>query len=186
MSRVHGIPGLCRVAAALAVVWLGTGSPALAAPAFRLAGAMTEAEQVASAQLLDQAGSLLPPSWTAALDRPIDVTWRDDLPDGVHGRATGWRIALRGELLHAWMARDRGAGIADPGARKALAATIHELAHLYDNTPQGRLSDDRRLLHLVMNQCDPALPVDQVLAPLAHLFGRELLVCEDALCLQIA
>lgn len=37
------------------------------------------------------------------------------------------------------------------------------------------VSDDRRLLHLVMNQCDPALPADQVLAPLAQLFGRELL-----------
>ena len=37
------------------------------------------------------------------------------------------------------------------------------------------VSDDRRLLHLVMNQCDPALPVDQVLAPLAHLFDRELI-----------
>ena len=140
--------GLRRTAAVLAALWLGVCTGATAAPAFRLADGMPEAERAATSQLLEQASALLPPAWAAALDRPIGFAWRDDLPSGVHGRATGRRIALRRELLDAWIARDPAAGTSDPGARRALAATLHELAHLYDNTRQGRLSADPRLLDL--------------------------------------
>lgn len=140
--------GLRRTAAVLAALWLGNCAEAFASPAFRLAGGMPDAEREATAQLLEQASDLLPPAWAAALDRPIDFAWRQDLPDGVHGRAIGWRIALRRELLDAWVARVPADGMRDPGARKALAAAIHELAHLYDNSPQGRLSADPRLLDL--------------------------------------
>ena len=137
----------CR-AAVLAAILLGMCVQARAAPEFRFPGAMTDAERAATLDLLGQASARLPPAWAEALDRPIDFTWRGDLPEGVHGRALDWRIGLASELLDGWRLRDPGAGERDPGARKALAATIHELAHLYDRTPQGRLSSDPRLLDL--------------------------------------
>lgn len=142
---------LGRMAAVLAVLvalWPGSAMAASATPKVRLVGAMGGAERAATSQLIDRAASMLPPAWAAALDRPIDFAWRDDLPDGVHGRATGARIVLRRDLLDAWMARDPADAMRDPGAHKALAALLHELAHLYDNSAQGRLSADPRLLDL--------------------------------------
>lgn len=117
---------------------------------------LTPAQAAATRQLLDDAAQRLPPTWTQALDRRISVTWRDDLPAQVHGRAKTNRILLDRALLDAWMARDgSGAGSEDPATRAALAAIIHELAHLYDRTPQGRLSRDPRLLDLAGWQVSP-------------------------------
>ena len=93
------------------------------------------------------------------LDRRIDVAWRDDLPAKVHGRAKARHLLLKRSLLDDWMARpadaDADAGIDEPATRAALSAVIHELAHFYDRTPQGRLSQDPRLLDLAGWQVRP-------------------------------
>ena len=73
----------------------------------------------------------------------------------MHGRATTRRLLLKRALLDDWMARSYGVGIEDPATRAALAAVIHELAHFYDRTPQGRLSGDPRLLDLAGWQVSP-------------------------------
>lgn len=116
--------------------------------------ALTPAEAAATRQLLDEASRRLPPAWTQALDRPIAVAWRD-LPVQVHGRARSQRILLDRSLLDGWMARPAGAGDDDPATRAALAAVIHELAHVYDRSAQGRLSRDPRLLDLAGWQVSP-------------------------------
>ena len=117
--------------------------------------ALTPGQVAATRQMLDAAVQRLPPAWSAALDRRIDVAWRDDLPATVHGRAKAASLLLKRGLLDDWMARPAGAGIEDPATRAALAAVIHELAHFYDRTPQGRLSDDPRLLDLAGWQVSP-------------------------------
>ena len=116
---------------------------------------LTPAELAATRQLLEDAIQRLPIAWADALDRRIDVEWRDDLPAHVHGRAHARRILLDRRLLDGWMARTPDAGIDDPTKRAALAAVIHELAHFYDRTPQGRLSRDPRLLDLAGWQVSP-------------------------------
>jgi hypothetical protein len=116
---------------------------------------LTPAQAEATRQLLDDAVRRLPASWTDALDPRIDVEWRDDLPDEVHGRAKARQLLLKRVLLDDWMARPPDADIADPATRAALAAVIHELAHFYDRTSQGRLSSDPRLLDLAGWQVSP-------------------------------
>ncbi|TKR34241.1 DUF4105 domain-containing protein [Luteimonas gilva] len=112
---------------------------------------LTPAEAAATERLLDDAMRRLPPA-IQALDRRIDVLWRD-LPAQVHGRARSHRILLDRALLDAWIARPAG----DDGTatRAALAATIHELAHVYDRSAQGRVSRDPRLLDLAGWQVSP-------------------------------
>lgn len=119
------------------------------------ADALTAAEAAASRQLLEEALRQLPPAWKSGLDLRIAVQWRDDLPPQVHGRAAGRRLLLDRELLDAWMARSTTADSDEPDARAALAAVIHELAHVYDRSPQGRLSRDPRLLDLAGWQVAP-------------------------------
>ena len=138
-----------RTLAVLAVgCGLCAGPAAAASPGFVLPPELAAGEHAATVQLLEQAQALLPPAWAGALQRPLAFSWRDDLPEGVHGRARGGAIALRRELLDAWMQRDASAGLDDPRARRPLAAAIHELAHLYDLGRAGRLSADPRLLDL--------------------------------------
>jgi hypothetical protein len=116
---------------------------------------LAPAETAATRQLLDDAVERLPETWVNALDRRIDVEWRDDLPAEVHGRAGARRLLLDRALLDGWTARPSDAGIEDPATRAALSAVIHELAHFYDRTPQGRLSRDPRLLDLAGWQVSP-------------------------------
>lgn len=118
-------------------------------------GSLTPEQAVATRQLLDAAVQRLPPAWTTALDRRIAVAWRDDLPVQVHGRAKAEQLLLKRTLLDDWMARPADAGTDDPSTRAALSAVIHELAHFYDRTPQGRLSQDPRLLDLAGWQVRP-------------------------------
>lgn len=118
-------------------------------------GSLTPEQAAATRQLLDAAMQRLPPAWTTALDRRIDVEWRDDLPEQVHGRAKTRRLLLKRALLADWMARPAGAGIDDPATHAAMSAVIHELAHYYDRAPQGRLSRDPRLLDLAGWQVRP-------------------------------
>ena len=118
-------------------------------------GSLTPEQAKATQQLLDAAVRRLPPAWTTALDRRIAVAWRDDLPEQVHGRAKARQLLLKRALLDDWMARPADAGIDEPATRAALSAVIHELAHFYDRAPQGRLSQDLRLLDLAGWQVRP-------------------------------
>jgi hypothetical protein len=140
-------PALCLLACA--------GS-AQAAPQLQpVETSLTPAQAAATRQLLDDAVQRLPAAWADALDQRIKVEWRDDLPSQVHGRAQARRILLDRSLLDGWMARTPDARSDDPATRAALAAVIHELAHFYDRTPQGRLSRDPRLLDLAGWQVSP-------------------------------
>jgi Domain of unknown function (DUF4105) len=140
-------PALCLLAC--------TGT-AQAAPQLELDDrSLTPAQAEATQQLLADAVQRLPAAWADALEQRIEVAWRDDLPAHVHGRAQARRLLLDRHLLDAWMARPPEAGLADPATRAALAAVIHELAHFYDRTPQGRLSRDPRLLDLAGWQVRP-------------------------------
>ena len=117
-------------------------------------GSLTPEQAEATQQLLAAAVQRLPPAWVAALG-PIPVVWRDDLPAQVHGRAKAKRLLLNRALLDDWMARPTGAGIDEPATRAALSAVLHELAHFYDRTAQGRLSRAPRLLDLAGWQVSP-------------------------------
>lgn len=117
--------------------------------------ALTPAQIGASREILDQVARRLPPAWIQALDRRIEVEWRDDLPGHVHGRARGRHLQLNRALLDAWIARPADAAADHPATRATLAAIVHELAHHYDRTPQGRLSRDPRLLDLAGWQVSP-------------------------------
>jgi hypothetical protein len=95
-------------------------------------GALTPMQAARSRALLADADARLPGAWRDALDR-VTIEWRDDLPPQVHGRALGDRVLLKRALLDA----------ADD--RPALAALLHELAHLYDRAGDRALSRDPRL-----------------------------------------
>ncbi|HJR73347.1 MAG TPA: DUF4105 domain-containing protein [Luteimonas sp.] len=116
--------------------------------------ALTPAEATASRQLLYEAVRRLPSAWVKAIDRRVDLYW-GDLPAQVHGRARSNRILLDRDLLAGWMTRSVENGGADPATRAALAATIHELAHVYDRNTRRRLSRDPRLLDLAGWQVSP-------------------------------
>ncbi|TYT24986.1 DUF4105 domain-containing protein [Luteimonas viscosa] len=105
-------------------------------------------QTAATRALVDQALGALPAAFRERLDRTVVLRWRDDLPRQVHGRTRNGRVDLRRSLLDDWMSRDVRAGHADPSARAALAAILHELAHVYDRSPRGGLSRDARLLDL--------------------------------------
>ncbi len=140
-------PALCLL--------VSTG-PALATPQLEPDDrSLTPAQAAASRELLADAVQQLPAAWADALDQRIEVEWRDDLPAEVHGRAQARRLLLDRALLDGWMARPQGAGIEDAATRAALSAVIHELAHFYDRTPQGRLSRDPRLLDIAGWQVSP-------------------------------
>lgn len=116
-----------------------------------LAGPPLAPLQAARSQaLLADATRRLPAGWAQALG-DVRVEWRDDLPAPVQGRAYGsggaGRILLRRSLL---------SGEADD--RSALAAILHELAHLYDRSEDGGLSRDPRLLELAGWQDAPLRP----------------------------
>ncbi len=117
--------------------------------------ALSPERAAASRQVIDGVLERLPPAWIAAIDRRILVEWRDDLPPTVHGRARGNRLRLRRALLDDWMARSTDAGDDDPATRAALAAVVHELAHVLDRSPRGRMSRDPRLLDLAGWQVAP-------------------------------
>ena len=139
-----------------ALCLLACTAPAQAAPQLQLVDdSLTSAQVAASQELLADVVQHLPAAWADALEKRIDVEWRDDLPAQVHGRSQARRLLLDHELLDGWMARPQDAGIEDLATRAALAAVTHELAHFYDRTPQGRLSRDPRLLDLAGWQVSP-------------------------------
>lgn len=131
---------------AASLLWslLACAAPAQALQLESAKDGLTLSEAIASQQLLDDAVRRLPAPWVEALGR-VRVEWRDDLPANVHGRAFNGRVMLKRSLLGEW---EPAADTQHPGTRAALAAVIHELAHLYDRTSRGRLSRDPRLLDL--------------------------------------
>ncbi|WP_344759079.1 DUF4105 domain-containing protein [Luteimonas lutimaris] len=146
-----------RRAAPWLAAWLLACTASLhAAPRLQLHdGTLTPPQAAAAREILDEAMQRLPPTWADALDPRTVVEWRDDLPPDVHGRVRGDRLLLRRALLDDWIARPGDAGDDDPATRAALAAVIHELAHVHDRSPHGRLSRDPRLLDLAGWQVGP-------------------------------
>lgn len=148
------------VARACLLLLLATLLAAVATPSgaleLRIADAgLTPDQADATHRLFDMTAARLPPAWAGAIASPVQVEWRSDLPPQVHGRALHGRILLRRTLLDDWMADGGGASIERPAARAALAALVHELAHLYDRGPRGGLSRDPRLLDLAGWQVAP-------------------------------
>lgn len=141
----------------LAATWLaGLALPVAAAPWLQVVPQGLDATQrEASRQLMAAVEVRLPPAWRAAMPANLALRWRIDLPAQVHGRSVGLDVGLRRELLEGWAARSPRQGVADPAARAAMAALIHELAHVLDRGPSGGLSRDPRLLDLAGWQLRP-------------------------------
>jgi hypothetical protein len=145
---------LCR--RLLVAAWLASFALPVAASRLQVEPRGLDAAQLqASHALAEAVEARLPPAWRAAMPTGLQLRWRDDLPAQVHGRSVGMRIGLRRELLDGWMARSPREGAADPAARAAMAALIHELAHVLDRGPAGGLSRDPRLLDLAGWQLRP-------------------------------
>lgn len=126
---------------------------------WRPALAGLEAPEIqATHALLADVEARLPAQWRASLGGgPIRFEWRRDLPRGVHGRAFDGRVLLDRRLLDGWVGGDKAADF-EATRTPARAALIHELAHLFDRSPQGRLSSDARLLDLAGWQRRPLTP----------------------------
>ncbi|MCW5581574.1 MAG: DUF4105 domain-containing protein [Luteimonas sp.] len=140
-----------RAARACCLAALLAGTPASAALRLEVEpDGLAPAELGASRALAASVLERLPPAFQGRLDRRVVLHWRDDLHSDVHGRARGGRIALNRSLLAGWMAVAEGtAGEAgEAGRRAALAALLHELAHVYDRSHGNVLSRDPRLLDL--------------------------------------
>jgi hypothetical protein len=67
------------------------------------------------------------------------------------------------------------------GAGRSIARFVDDMTLTADLDPKAPpwpgwyriVTDDRRLLRLIMRQCDAAAPIGQVLAPIAALFGTD-------------
>ncbi|MCC4619873.1 DUF4105 domain-containing protein [Xanthomonas cassavae CFBP 4642] len=115
------------------------------------------ADRAASDALVQQVVRRLSPRWAERLKAPIALQWRDDLPARVHGRAIGQRILLDRALLQAWRAQPDSArsDVTAPPTRAAMAALVHELAHVLDRGSGSALSRDPRLRDLAGWQVRP-------------------------------
>lgn len=114
-------------------------------------------ERAASQALLQQVEQRLPAGWVTRDAAPIQLQWRRDLPAQVHGRAIGNRILLDHALLDAWSMQPASArtDISAPATRAAMAALVHELAHVRDRGAGSTLSRDPRLRDLAGWQVRP-------------------------------
>ncbi|MCC4605075.1 DUF4105 domain-containing protein [Xanthomonas campestris] len=115
------------------------------------------ADRAASDALVQQVVRRLPPRWVERLQAPVALQWRDDLPAQVHGRAIGQRILLDRALLQALRAQPDSArgDVTAPPTRAAMAALVHELAHVLDRGSGSALSRDPRLRDLAGWQVRP-------------------------------
>lgn len=132
------------------MVCLGLLPSAQAALRWQADSTGLNAQQRAAGQaLLEDVAARLPRAWREALD-DVPVQWRDDLPERVHGRATGGgRILLPRQLLIDGLGGASGQpALHAPAWSPARAAVIHELAHLLDRSASGGFSHDPRLLDL--------------------------------------
>ena len=137
------------LSAALLATAIGTAPCVGAALRVEPEPSLTGAQSAATRALVDGTLARLPPRWRAHGSRFV-LAWRDDLPDGVHGRIRGQRIALSRALLPASAGPAGGPGQdhVPPGAAHddAVVALIHELAHAWDR--EHGLSRDPGLLDL--------------------------------------
>ena len=141
MSRVRRTGAGCRVLSILALL-LAVQVHAAALP---ITPAPTDAAtHAAVGALLERAGDVLPSALQAQLP-PLRLEVVDTLPAHVQGRQHAHRIRLPRRLVLAPAAD----GDADP----ALAALLHEIAHVLD--ARLRLSRDPRLLDLAGWQLRP-------------------------------
>ncbi|MEA9654818.1 DUF4105 domain-containing protein [Xanthomonas campestris pv. raphani] len=122
-----------------------------------VASELTPSERAASRALLQQVEQRLPAAWVTRDAAPIQLQWRRDLPAQVHGRAIGNRILLDQALLDAWSMQPAGerTDISAPATRAAMAALVHELAHVRDRGAGSALSRDPRLRDLAGWQVRP-------------------------------
>ncbi len=122
-----------------------------------VASELTPSERAASQALLQQVEQRLPAAWVTRDAAPIQLQWRRDLPAQVHGRAIGNRILLDHALLDAWSMQPAHArtDISAPATRAAMAALVHELAHVRDRGAGSALSRDPRLRDLAGWQVRP-------------------------------
>ncbi|MCD0253782.1 DUF4105 domain-containing protein [Xanthomonas campestris pv. campestris] len=122
-----------------------------------VASELTPSERAASQALLQQVEQRLPAGWVTRDAAPIQLQWRRDLPAQVHGRAIGNRILLDHALLDAWSMQPASArtDISAPATRAAMAALVHELAHVRDRGAGSTLSRDPRLRDLAGWQVRP-------------------------------
>src|SRR5690606_32952373 len=136
MMEVAGMPRLLRGVMAAALLACAITAMPSANAALRVAPeqALPAPQAAATRALVDNTLARLPPRWRAR-EGSFVLAWRDDLPDGVHGRIRGRRIALSSALLAASVPGD-----------DATAALVHELAHAWDR--EHGLSRDPRLLDL--------------------------------------
>ncbi|SOU07257.1 DUF4105 domain-containing protein [Xanthomonas arboricola] len=118
---------------------------------------LSAAQIDATHALVEQVAQRLPPAWMQRVDAPIQLQWRTDLPAHVHGRAIGRRILLDRALLDAWSAQATATQTdpETPATRAAMAAVVHELAHVLDRGAHGGLSRDPRLRDLAGWQVRP-------------------------------
>ncbi|GAB1595707.1 DUF7844 domain-containing protein [Lysobacter claricitrinus] len=129
-----------RPVALAAVALVAFAVPACAVQLSTVDTGLTDTQRATSDTVLAHAIELLPPAWSAALDAPLRVEWRDDLPAHVEGRYVAGTVKLRRSLL------DPSTPVSP--SRPAVAAVLHELAHAWDRSPRGGLSRDPRLLDL--------------------------------------
>nr|WP_207750159.1 DUF4105 domain-containing protein [Luteimonas sp. MC1750] len=158
------------LATALALGWTSGAQAALRVEA---AADATPREQERTRALVDDVLGRLPPRWRDQA-RSLTLSWRDDLPEGVHGRLRGRRIGLSRGLLEPepgdWVGSyaaaadaakpdvhadtDSASGAAAQGP--ATSALVHELAHAWDR--EHGLSREPRLLDLAGWQVRPLWP----------------------------
>ncbi len=104
-------------------------------------------EQVRAADALyADVAARLPPRWRDALGK-VAVAWRRDMRGEAVGRSSG--TPRHGRLVLDLRLLDPAASLAgQPADALARRTLVHELAHLYDRSAQGRLSHAPRLLDL--------------------------------------
>ena len=99
-------------------------------------------EAAVADRVIARAQSLLPEGLTRGAPRPVGITWSDALPDRVHGRARNGHVLLRRSLLSP--SGDPAAPTDHAVPQAALAALLHEIAHVHDRSPGGGLSREGR------------------------------------------
>lgn len=137
-------PPRLRGLAMMAVLAM-SASPVAAFELHLAQAGLSPAQLAASEQLLRAADAVLPAPLSQRFDMSLQLSWRDDLPEHVVGRARGRELSLDTGLLQAWLADD-------PGVRQVprpvLAALLHEIAHALDRSAKGRWSSSARFLDL--------------------------------------
>ncbi|WP_372383435.1 DUF4105 domain-containing protein [Xanthomonas sp. NCPPB 1068] len=149
--------GWLWLAAALAPAAYGQPQPAPPLQITVVPVDLSPEQRDASQALVQQVVQRLPQGWAQRPAAPIQLQWRRDLPARVHGRAIGNHILLDRALLQSWSAqpaRER-ADLTVPATRAAMAALIHELAHVRDRGAGSALSRDPRLRDLAGWQVRP-------------------------------